>query len=122
MGSSAVITIHGLCNYLGDRWVQQDLSLSVAQSEIIAIIGPSGVGKTTLLRSILRLQKPTSGHITVLGTNIIDCSDAEALAVQRRWGVMFQNVALFSSLTVLENVLFPLREYSRLTRSWQEEL
>ncbi len=117
-----IIEVHGLKNYLGGRWVHDALNLTVNRGEIIAIIGPSGCGKTTLFRSILMLQKPTSGTIDVFGKDVVSCSEVEALTVQRRWGVMFQSSALFSSLTVLENVLFPLEEYAHLTRAMKEEL
>lgn len=117
-----VIEIKNLKNFLGNAWVQNGLDLTIYQSEIVAIIGPSGVGKTTLLRSILMLQKPTSGSIKVFDINVVNCTEAEALAVQRRWGVMFQSSALFSSLGVLENVMFPLQEVTHLNKSIQKEI
>lgn len=117
-----VIQIKDLCNHLGNQWVQKNLNLTINESEIVAIIGPSGVGKTTLLRSILMLQRPTSGSIKVFDIDIAHCKEAEALAVQRRWGVMFQSSALFSSLTVLENVAFPLQENAHLSKKMQEEI
>lgn len=117
-----VIEIKSLRNYLGGRWVHDGLNLDVRKGEIVAVIGPSGCGKTTLLRSILMLLKPTSGTIKVFGTNVVTCSEVQALRVQRRWGVMFQSSALFSSLQVLENVMFPIGEYTRLKKSTQKEL
>lgn len=117
-----IIEITALKNQLGGRLVHDDLNLTVNRGEIIAIIGPSGCGKTTLLRSILMLQKPTAGKIDVFGTNIIKCSEATELEVQRRWGVMFQSSALFSSLSVLQNVMFPLQEYTQLSRAIQKKL
>ncbi|AZV75982.1 ABC transporter ATP-binding protein [Coxiella burnetii] len=120
--SEPLIEIHGLCNEFGEQRVHDDLNLTIHRGEIVAIIGPSGCGKTTLLRSILMLRKPTAGTINVFGINILECSRAEALSVQRRWGVMFQSSALFSSLRVLENVLFPLHEYSHLHSEAQTKL
>lgn len=112
-----LIEIHGLVNRFRGKLIHDELELSINRGEIVAIIGPSGCGKTTLLRSILMLQKPTSGTIQVFGINVANCTEAEAASVQRRWGVMFQSSALFSSLTVLENVVFPLRKYSHLNSS-----
>ena len=120
--SYPIIEIHNLRNKLGEQWVHNGLSLTINQGEIVAIIGSSGCGKTTLLRSILMLQKPASGVINVFGIDIFECSRAEALSVKRRWGVMFQSAALFSSLCVLENVLFPLHEYSDLQTKTQKKL
>lgn len=108
----ALIEVRGLKNFIGGRWVHNDINLSVRKSEIIAIIGGSGCGKTTLLRSLLMLLKPTAGSIKIFGTDIFCCTDEEALQIRKRWGVLFQNNALFSSLTLLDNVLFPLQEYT----------
>ena len=117
-----IIRISGLKNYLGGRWIHNDLNLTIRKGEIIAIIGSSGCGKTTLLRTILMLQKPTAGKVDVFGTDVLHCTEEEALKVQRRWGVMFQGSALFSSLRVLENVMFPLREYTQLNYTVQKQL
>lgn len=120
--SPPIIEIENLRNCLGGKWVQDHLNLTIYKGEIVAIIGPSGVGKTTLLRTILMLQRPDSGTVKVFGMDINHCNAEEALSVQRRWGVMFQNAALFSSLCVLENVMFPLREYSHLSKEMQEKV
>lgn len=117
-----LVEICDLRNKLGEQWVHDGLNLTINCGEIVAIIGPSGCGKTTLLRSILMLRKPTAGTINVFGINVLECNQAEALSVQRRWGVVFQSSALFSSLCVLENVLFPLREYSHLSTETQKKL
>lgn len=117
-----VIEIKALKNRLGAHWVHDGLNLDVSKGEIIAVIGPSGCGKTTLMRSILMLLKPTSGTIKVFDTDVVRCTALQALAVQRRWGVMFQSSALFSSLQVLENVMFPIGEYAQLKKTTQKEL
>src|SRR3990167_271521 len=122
MAQDTIITVSHLKNQLGGKWVHQDVNFSVKRGEIIAIIGGSGCGKTTLLRSILCLLKPTAGDISVFGTNVITASESALLAVQKRWGVMFQSSALFSSLTVLENILYVLNEYSGLSHTGQVEL
>jgi len=117
----SIIHVHDLKNYLGGHWVHDGLQLTVNKGEVVAIIGGSGSGKTTLLRSILMLLKPTSGTIKVFDVDVIQCSVAQAREVQHRWGVAFQYNALFSSLTVLENVMFPLAEFTDLPADACEE-
>ncbi len=104
-----IIEIRNLYNELGGQIIHKDLNLTIRKGEIIGIVGGSGSGKTTLLRSILMLLTPTQGSIEVFGIDITRCSARQALSVQHRWGVLFQHNALFSALTVLENVEFPLR-------------
>ncbi|MDD5336545.1 MAG: ATP-binding cassette domain-containing protein [Rhodoferax sp.] len=110
----AVIEIDRLSTRFGDHVVHSDITLEVRRGEIFALIGGSGSGKSTLLREMILLQKPDQGVIRVLGVDLQEISDAAALALRRRWGVMFQHGGLFESLTVLENVGLPLREHSRL--------
>ncbi len=117
-----MIEVRGLKNWIGGHWVHRDINFNIQKGEIIAIIGDSGCGKTTLLRSLLMLLKPTAGRIRIFGTDILNCTDAEALQVRKRWGVLFQNNALFSSLTLLENVLFPLQEYTPFPPDLQKDL
>jgi len=109
-----VIEVRGLRNVLGGQSIHDQLDLSISAGSIVGIIGSSGSGKTTLLRSILMLQRVTAGSIKVLGTEITTCTAKQARDLQRRWGVTFQQNALFSGLTVLENVMFPLREFTDL--------
>lgn len=111
MEKKVVIAVQDLKNKLGGQWVHNGISLDIYQKEIIGIVGGSGSGKTTFLRSILMLQKPTSGVIKVFDTDILT-ADVKALdKIRQRWGVLFQQSALFSSMNVLENVLFPIREF-----------
>lgn len=117
-----LIDVRHLKNYLGGRWVHEDVNFAVKRGEIVAIIGGSGCGKTTLLRSILQLLIPTSGMISVFGVDVMTASNKAFLSVQKRWGVMFQSGALFSSLTVLENVMYVLKEYATLSHQSQKEL
>lgn len=114
-----VIEVKELKNYLGNRWVHNGLSFSVFRHEIVAIIGGSGCGKTTLLRTLLMLLRPNAGLVKVFGQEISHISADKALSIQKRWGVLFQSGALFSSLTLLQNVLFPLQQFSRLNSSEQ---
>jgi phospholipid/cholesterol/gamma-HCH transport system ATP-binding protein len=94
--------------------VHEDVSLSVRRGEVFALVGGSGSGKSTLLREIILLQPPVSGSIRVFGREVVGLSDDEALPLRRRWGVMFERGALFSSLTVTENVGMVLREHTQL--------
>jgi phospholipid/cholesterol/gamma-HCH transport system ATP-binding protein len=110
----SIIEVKDVSVELGGAWVHKNLSLSVHRGEIIGIVGGSGAGKTTLLREMLLLQRPDGGSIQVFGKELTTASPAALLAVQRRWGVLFQQNALFSSLTVQENTAFPLREHTDL--------
>lgn len=120
--SESLIEIKGLKNYLGGEWVHKDVNLNVQKKEILAIIGGSGSGKTTIIRSILMLLKPTGGTIRVFGQDIQHISGQEANRVRQRWGVMFQHSALFSALTVLQNVMFPIQELASIDEQLRHEL
>ncbi|MDP1574288.1 MAG: ATP-binding cassette domain-containing protein [Coxiellaceae bacterium] len=122
MSTDNIITVQNLKTILGDRVIHEDVSFTVKPREIVAIIGGSGCGKTTLLRVILRLLKPASGNVSVFDVDILRASDKALLSVQKRWSMMFQGGALFSSLTVLENILYLLQEYSGLSHQTQVEL
>lgn len=112
--SQTVITLKNVKMLLGDNWVHQGVNLTVNRGEILGIVGGSGAGKTVLLQEMLMLRKPTSGSVNVFGTELTTAHPEELLRVQRRWGVLFQQNALFSSFTVLENVAFPLKEHTDL--------
>lgn len=120
--SEPVIEIKGMKNYLGGQWVHKDVNLTVEKGEILAIIGGSGSGKTTILRSLLMLLKPTAGSIKVFGEEIYNLDPQSAFLLRRRWGMLFQHSALFSAMTVLENVMFPMREFTNLEQEFMEEL
>jgi phospholipid/cholesterol/gamma-HCH transport system ATP-binding protein len=107
-----VIDVSGLATRFGTQTVHQDLDLQVRRGELVALIGGSGTGKSVLLREILGLQRPSAGSIRLLGTDMWN-ADAPALAATRkRFGMMFQEGALFSSLTVAANVATPLLEHT----------
>ncbi len=118
----AVINIRHLQTRFGDTIVHDNLNFRVQRGESVAIVGGSGAGKTTLLRAILRLHADASGSIKVLGHELINGDSTALHEVRKRWGVMFQQGALFSSLTVLENVTFPLFEYNHLKASTVKEI
>ncbi|MEM1398637.1 MAG: ABC transporter ATP-binding protein [Pseudomonadota bacterium] len=109
-----VISIRGLRTQFGPQVIHKDLSLDVARGEILGIVGGSGTGKSVLLREIIGLIRPAAGSITVLGHAIGDLSEAEQFALRRRWGVLFQDGALFSALSVAENIQVPLRTFTDL--------
>lgn len=117
-----IIEIKGLKNYLGGQWVHSDINLTVEKGEILAIIGGSGSGKTTILRSVLMLQKPTAGSIRIFGENIKTLKEQAANRLRRRWGVLFQHSALFSAMNVLDNIIFPMHELAVLDKQFMQEL
>ncbi len=102
--------------------MHENLSLTINKSEIFAIVGGSGSGKTTLLRDILMLERPSSGSIKVFDQEIVTETVKNKSSIRRRWGVMFQFGALFSGLTILENVSFPLREFTQLSESMIKDI
>ena len=122
LNEKPIIEIKHLQNQFGDQWVHKDVNLSVRKGEILAIIGGSGSGKTTILRSILMLLRPTAGEINVFGQNILNLSEQEAKSLQKRWGMLFQHSALFSALTVLENIMFPMKQLTDLEPSFIKKL
>ena len=117
-----VIEIRDLNTRFGDAVVHRDVSLSVRRGDIFALVGGSGCGKSTLLREIIMLQQPVSGSIRVFGQEVIGLSDEQALPLRRRWGMMFERGALFSSLTVTENVAMVLREHTHLGAALIDEI
>jgi phospholipid/cholesterol/gamma-HCH transport system ATP-binding protein len=109
--SDIAIKVRGLRNSFGDQVVHENLDLDVRKGEILGVVGGSGTGKSVLLRAIIGLQQPDAGEITVFGEQMIGREDEETAALRKRWGVLFQGGALFSTLTVAENIEVPLREY-----------
>ena len=105
------IRVRGLKNSFGPQVVHEDLDLDVRNGEILGVVGGSGTGKSVLMRSIIGLQRPDEGEVLVFGESMLDKDELEALDIRRRWGVLFQGGALFSTLTVAENVQVPIKEY-----------
>jgi phospholipid/cholesterol/gamma-HCH transport system ATP-binding protein len=106
-----VISVRNVVNRFGSQTVHDGVSLDVMPGEVLGIVGGSGSGKSVLLRTMLGLHKPTSGEVLVEGRNICSASDEELLETKRRYGVTFQHGALFTSLTVAQNIQLPIREY-----------
>lgn len=118
-----IIRVRGLTNQFGEQVVHKDLDLDVRRGEIIGVVGGSGSGKSVLMRSIIGLRTPDAGEIEVMGVDARSDDPADRLHIQRRSGVLFQDGALFSSLTVGENVQVPLKEhYASLADSLRYEL
>lgn len=117
-----VIEIQNVSTSFGEHKVHSDINLTINRAEIFGIIGGSGSGKSTLLREMILLQQPNSGAISILGVNLQNISEEDALALRRRWGVMFQHGGLFSSLTIKENVGLPLREHTQLSETLIDEI
>ena len=107
----AVIQVRGLKNGFGDQLVHDGVDLDVRRGEILGVVGGSGTGKSVLMRSIIGLQMPDAGEITVFGEPTIGVEETDAVDIRKRWGVLFQGGALFSTLTVAENVEVPLKEF-----------
>jgi phospholipid/cholesterol/gamma-HCH transport system ATP-binding protein len=110
-----VIRLRGVRNQFGTHVVHDGLDLDVRRGEILGVVGGSGTGKSVLLRTIAGLQSPAAGTIEVLGVDVRQADEDTRSALEARWGVMFQDGALFSSLTVRENVEVPMRAVHGLT-------
>ncbi len=105
------IRVRGLVNRFGEQLIHDGVDLEVRSGEILGVVGGSGTGKSVLMRSIIGLKRPEAGEVEVFGEQMIDRDEADSLAIRKRWGVLFQGGALFSTLTVAENVQLPLREF-----------
>ena len=109
--SDIAISVRGIRNAFGDQVIHDGLDLDVRKGEILGVVGGSGTGKSVLMRAIIGLQTPNEGEIHVFGESMVGRLDDDALAIRKRWGVLFQGGALFSTLTVAENIEVPIREY-----------
>ncbi|WP_420844782.1 ABC transporter ATP-binding protein [Jiella avicenniae] len=117
-----LIRARGVNVSFGSKKILENLSLDVRRGEILGFVGPSGAGKSVLLRTILGLNPKQGGTIEVFGIDYHQASEREKLSVERRWGVLFQQGALFSALTVAENIEVPMREYLDLSPKLMREL
>lgn len=122
VNDDTVIRVRALCNRFGSNVVHENLDLDVRRGEILGVVGGSGTGKSVLLRAIVGLLRPASGSIDVFGQDLLTLSPEQRAAHERRTGVLFQRGALFSSLTVIENIALPLIEHKGLSRSLANEI
>lgn len=110
----AMIRVVDLVTYYGERRILNHINLEIGAGETLVILGASGTGKSTLLRHMIRLEKPTSGHIYIKGHDVCCVPEERFNLLRRKIGMLFQGAALFNSMTVEENVALPLRELTRL--------
>src|SRR5271157_2957035 len=122
MNSAAVISVRDLVVGFGDVTVLDHAALDVFEGEILGFVGGSGAGKSVLMRTIIGLLPKRQGTIEVFGTDLAALGERERRTIEQRWGVLFQQGALFSSLTALQNVQFPIREYLDLSPRLIEEI
>ena len=117
-----LVSLRNITSQIGQNLIHKDLNLDIRQGEILGIIGGSGSGKSVLLHTILGLRKPAAGEIIVFGKNLAELNDQELLLTRKRLGVVFQGGALFSSLTVAENIKVPLKEYTTLSNKFMNKI
>lgn len=120
--TTPLVRVRGLLNRFGTQTIHQDLDLDIHHGEILGVVGGSGSGKSVLLRSILGLRRPTGGSVEVFGEDLQTLDSQARSRHERRFGVLFQQGALFSSMTVAENIALPLIEHGGLTRTDAEHL
>lgn len=118
----SIISANNVITRFGDRIVHNRISFSVEKGDIFTIIGSSGAGKSTLLRELIMLERPYSGSIELLGRDILAMDERGAKEFSKNWGVLFQSSALFSSLTVEENITLVLKEHAGLDGDFAKEL
>jgi phospholipid/cholesterol/gamma-HCH transport system ATP-binding protein len=111
------VVVEGLTKTFGRRAVWRDVTLSLPPGEVSVMLGPSGTGKTVFLKSLIGLIKPERGRVLVDGVDTAHCSERDLLQVRKRFGVLFQDGALFGSLNLYDNIAFPLREHTKKTES-----
>lgn len=122
MSRESIIEVRDLCNRFGAQTVHQGLDLDLYKGEVLGVVGGSGTGKSVLLRSIVGLRQPTSGRVRVFGEELLSLPPERRSQLERRFGVLYQRGALFSSLTVTENIALPLIEHAGLKRTAAERL
>lgn len=115
--NTPIITVKDIVTQFGDNRVHDGVNLHIKQGEIYGLLGGSGSGKSTLLKEMIMLLQPQAGEITLLGKSVTQCNEEDKDWLRQQWGVLFQNGALFSSLTVAENIAISLKEYTDMPAS-----
>lgn len=116
------VQVKGLLTRFGSRAIHEDLNLDVDKGKVLGVVGGSGTGKTVLLNTIIGLKRPEGGVVEVFGHDLNNLSYKNRKSIERRWGVLFQQGALFSSLTVRENVAAPMIEHTQMPKKLADEL
>jgi phospholipid/cholesterol/gamma-HCH transport system ATP-binding protein len=111
------VSVEGLTKSFGSQKIWQDVTLTLPAGEVSALLGPSGTGKSVFLKSIIGLLRPENGSIIIDGTDILQCKEKELYDIRKMFGVLFQDGALFGSMTIYDNVAFPLREHTKKSES-----
>ena len=119
---NTVIEVKGIVTRFGPRTIHDGVSLKIMKNEIFAILGESGAGKSVLMKEMIMLLEPDAGEVTVLGKKLNNISYAEAQQLRREWGVLFQFGALYSSMTIAENIEVQLKEYTEISREMRDKL
>lgn len=122
MTREAIISVRGLRNQFGTQVIHDHLDIDIYRGEVLGIVGGSGTGKSVLLRTILGINRPKQGRIEIFGKVRGQMSHAEEQSIERRWGVLFQDGALFSSLTVAQNIQVALKEHLHMPQKLMDEI
>ena len=117
-----VIKVEGVVTRFGERTIHDGIDLHIDENEIYAILGESGSGKSVLMKEMIMLLEPTAGEVVVLGKSLSDISFKDAQALRSDWGVLFQFGALYSSLTIAENIAVQLKEYTKISQKMRDKL
>ena len=117
-----VINVEGVVTRFGERTIHDGINLHIDENEIYAILGESGSGKSVLMKEMIMLLEPTAGEVTVLGKILSEINFDDAQALRSDWGVLFQFGALYSSLTIAENIEVQLKEYTKISQSMRDKL
>lgn len=120
--AQAIVAVRGVVNRFGEQVIHDGVDLEVRRGEVLGIVGGSGAGKSVLLRTILGLHRPDAGQVLIQDEDITCMSERQLLGVKHRYGVSFQHGALFSALTVAENIQLPMREYLHLSQATLDEI
>jgi phospholipid/cholesterol/gamma-HCH transport system ATP-binding protein len=118
----SVISVRDLVNGFGNRIIHDHIDLDVKRGEVMGLVGGSGTGKSVLMRTIIGLNMPKEGSVKVFSEEVSDADNSSMRVLQMRWGVLFQEGALFSSQTIAENIQVPLREYTEMTQNLMNEI